>query len=79
MEAIKPELFEAVRFLLYLAGALVAFFFMRTLIQIDRNQKELFTRLECLSQEFHHMKGEHEAMKFRCYGQQHLDRVIGRE
>ena len=74
MEAIKPELFEAVRFLLYLAGTLVAFFLVRTLMQIDRNQKELFTRLACLTQDFYHMKGEHEAMKMRCYSQRNGDR-----
>ena len=78
MEAIKPELYEAVRFLLYLAGALVAFFFMRTLIQIDRNQKELFTKLACLTKDFYHMRGEHEAMKLRCYGQQ-LNKAAGGE
>ena len=77
METIRPELYEAVRFLLYLAGSLVGFFLVRTLVQLDRNQKELFDKIACLTKDFYIMKGEHEQMKYKCYGQQ--AGVVGRE
>jgi hypothetical protein len=47
-----------------IAIGIVGWFAIRTLRQIDRNQAELYSRLNVLSERFYRLEGEHRA--FRC-------------
>lgn len=42
-----------------IAISVIAYFLVRTLKQIDRNQSNLFQRIHDLETEFHTLKGEH--------------------
>ena len=55
--------------------SIIGFFGVRTLNQIDTNQKKMFENLDtqtncltALSKDFYHLKGEHDAIMRKCQG-----------
>lgn len=65
----SPSWFQHVDLMNVLITALfgiVAWFLVRTLKKIDANQALLVSRIDCLSKDFYHLKGEHDAIKENC-------------
>jgi len=46
--------------------SLVCFFMVRTLVKIDRNQSQLFERLDMVCKQVDTLQGEHNVMKSLC-------------
>lgn len=62
----EPSWFEHVDFMqaaLVAALAVISWFSVRTLITIDKNQKELFDRMHNLEKDFYTLRGEHNGRK----------------
>ena len=55
------DLFHELSPALYLAMLVIGFFIVRTLRQVDANQKNLFERMKDIEGKFNHLEGEHEA------------------
>jgi len=55
------EHFDVVQGVLVLCIGLIGWFTVRTLSLVDRNQEELFRRMQTLEKDFYMLKGEHEA------------------
>jgi hypothetical protein len=66
------EHIDFVQFIFGIAIGIVGWFAIRTLRQIDRNQAELYSRLNVLSERFYRLEGEHRA--FRCNYSSHEER-----
>jgi len=66
------EHIDFVQFIFGIAIGIVGWFAIRTLKQIDRNQAELYSRLNVLSERFYRLEGEHRA--FRCNYSNHEER-----
>ncbi len=62
LAAHSGEITLVLEIVLSIAGVLAVF----VLGKIDRNQSEIFRRLTVLENDFHEMRGEHNAMKGAC-------------
>lgn len=63
METLTEHI-DFVQFIFGIAIGIVGWFAIRTLRQIDRNQAELYSKLDSLSKDFYRLEGEHRA--YRC-------------
>lgn len=52
---------DALQIIIAMCFAVLSFFMCRTLRQIDRNQDQLFERINTLSKDFYELKGAHDA------------------